>query len=286
VDGKVFYEGGFKNDKRDGHGKMTGSDGKVLYEGEYKDGKMHGHGTVTRADGKVFYEGEWKNGKMHGQGKRTYPDDTVHEGGFKDDKRHGHGKYTWADGTVYEGEYKDGEMHGQGKVTEADGKVLYELTFAGRVLHEGEFEDGQVALPEFVALKPGKYRGGRDHDYRTEKWVSVLLHTTTKGKVEVCKESKNIGGVPHFYVRIGDDMWVWVPAKKLSDYYACLACKKHTRKNCGRCGAKYCCRDCQAAHWSAHKERCKKRHKSKRRVVMSVVASVAAKGSWRKLKLK
>ena len=271
ADGKV-YEGGFKDGGMHGQGKMTSPDGTV-YEGEWRDGKRHGHGKMTFADGKVLYEGEFKDGMRHGHGKMTEADLPVYEGEFKDGKPHGHGTVTWADGTVYEGEYMDGEMHGQGKMTSPDGTV-----------HEGEFKDGerQVHLPEFVAVKPGEYRGGRDGDY-----YLLLLHTTTKGKVEVCKE-ENIGGVHHFYVRIGDDMYVWAPASKLKDYYACSnrSCNKpDTKRHCGRCGAKYCCRDCQAAHWSVHKKRCKKREK---KVKVSIVRdSLAAwmpqpKGSWRR----
>lgn len=39
------YEGDWKNNKREGRGKMFGSDGKN-YEGDFKDNKKEGFGTL------------------------------------------------------------------------------------------------------------------------------------------------------------------------------------------------------------------------------------------------
>jgi hypothetical protein len=87
-----FFEGEFKDGKKNGHGKWTFATGTV-FEGEYKDGKKHGHGKWTFANGDVF-EGD------------------VFEGEFKDGKENGHCKWTYANGTVFEGEYKDGKENG------------------------------------------------------------------------------------------------------------------------------------------------------------------------------
>lgn len=42
----ITYEGGFKNGKKNGFGKMTYRDGTV-YEGEFKDNAIEGSGKYT-----------------------------------------------------------------------------------------------------------------------------------------------------------------------------------------------------------------------------------------------
>ncbi len=49
------------------------------YEGEYKNDKKDGHGKFTWADGRV-YDGEWKNGKQHGIGIYTIPNQKSRKG--------------------------------------------------------------------------------------------------------------------------------------------------------------------------------------------------------------
>ena len=60
---KDVYDGQWKKDLRDGHGKMSFHNGDV-YEGEFSKDKMHGKGTYTYAAGDIFKStGEWKEGK-------------------------------------------------------------------------------------------------------------------------------------------------------------------------------------------------------------------------------
>ena len=47
-----MYEGGWKDDKRQGKGKMIFADGAV-YEGGWNDGMIHGGGKMTYDDGMV-----------------------------------------------------------------------------------------------------------------------------------------------------------------------------------------------------------------------------------------
>ena len=53
-----MYEGCYKNDKRNGRGKLTYPSG-AKYEGEFRNNKRHGEGRLTNADGSVKHEGEW-----------------------------------------------------------------------------------------------------------------------------------------------------------------------------------------------------------------------------------
>lgn len=64
-DGKpafLIYEGGYKDDERSGKGKSYYSNGKICYEGEYKKGKYNGKGTLYNEDGSVQYKGNFKDG--------------------------------------------------------------------------------------------------------------------------------------------------------------------------------------------------------------------------------
>ncbi len=63
-----FYEGEWKNNKRNGKEKITWTDGKWkddIYEGEFKDDYRHGRGVYIWENGDV-YDGEWNQGLKHG----------------------------------------------------------------------------------------------------------------------------------------------------------------------------------------------------------------------------
>ena len=133
-----YYEGEFKNGKKDGKGYMDYElNGYVAeYEGEWKDDKRCGKGTYKRysmgggASHTYKYEGEWLNDMEHGEGTQTTGDQRglhlstiteIYIGGFKEGKRHGHG------------------------IIERDG---YDGNFAkGKEYFEGEFENGRLTGP-------------------------------------------------------------------------------------------------------------------------------------------
>ena len=59
-DGKIIYEGEFKNDKKHGHGILYYQDGNKFYEGSFTNDAFYGHGKATYYnDEKIIYEGEW-----------------------------------------------------------------------------------------------------------------------------------------------------------------------------------------------------------------------------------
>ena len=60
------YEGLWKNNKANGHGKFIHSNGDV-YEGNWVDDKVNGQGVYNHANGTV-YDGEWANDQKHGFG--------------------------------------------------------------------------------------------------------------------------------------------------------------------------------------------------------------------------
>ena len=84
---------------------MTYADNSV-YKGEWKDDLRNGEGKMTYADNSV-YVGEWKDDLRNGVGKMTYADNSVYVGYWKDDQRKGKGKMTYTNGDVYEDVWKD-----------------------------------------------------------------------------------------------------------------------------------------------------------------------------------
>lgn len=64
------YEGDFRQNRLEGHGKYILSDGTV-YEGEFKSNCMHGYGICVFADGSR-YEGEYSENRITGIGVFYY----------------------------------------------------------------------------------------------------------------------------------------------------------------------------------------------------------------------
>lgn len=133
-----YYEGEFKNGKKDGFGYMDYElNGYVAeYEGEWKDDKRCGKGTYKRysmgggASHTYKYEGEWLNDMEHGQGTQTTSDE--------------HGMHLSTITEVYTGGFKEGKRHGHGVIVK-DG---YDGNFAkGQETYEGEFEEGRLVGP-------------------------------------------------------------------------------------------------------------------------------------------
>lgn len=57
-----FYEGEYKEDKKDGYGVYRWSNGSV-YEGSFKNDLKHGEGTIKYNNGKIAHLC-WKNGEV------------------------------------------------------------------------------------------------------------------------------------------------------------------------------------------------------------------------------
>ena len=72
-DNEAIYKGQW-NEKGERHGKgvQIWKDG-AKYEGYWKHDKANMHGRLIHADGDV-YQGEWKDDKAHGYGEYTHYD--------------------------------------------------------------------------------------------------------------------------------------------------------------------------------------------------------------------
>ena len=68
-----------------------------MYEGEFREDKPNGHGKLYYQDGRV-YEGEFKNDAIEGEGIEYEPNGDKFVGVFKQNERY-EGKIIKADGT-------------------------------------------------------------------------------------------------------------------------------------------------------------------------------------------
>lgn len=100
--------GYFDKGEKGGFGKLYNDEGRLIYEGEYKNGLRNGEGTYYYAQG-LRYEGEFVNGLREGNGVFYWEDGTRWEGPFKNNEMNGEGKY-YDKEESYPCTYKDGEI--------------------------------------------------------------------------------------------------------------------------------------------------------------------------------
>merc|ERR1712066_1103679 len=85
TDGSI-YKGAFADDCMTGPGNMRWKDG-VEYDGQFKCNKRDGHGRMVWLTGKwKSYDGQWKTNSQHGRGTLTDQEDEEHEGVFENGK--------------------------------------------------------------------------------------------------------------------------------------------------------------------------------------------------------
>ena len=132
------YSGMWKNDKKNGFGKMIYhgvnvceddyKEGPIdsMYIGEWKDDKREGKVTMNYGNNEsdlqpddeepMVYSGMWKNDKKNGYGKMIYYywNGFSYEGEWKDDKREGKGTMNIGNENIYVGTWENNERKGQG----------------------------------------------------------------------------------------------------------------------------------------------------------------------------
>jgi len=165
------YEGHFKNNKKEGKGRLTlktgdiykGTwiddvlqpvvkikylDGNGTYKGEVKDFKRHGKGVFTC--GETIYEGFWENDRRNGWGKEINGGSSTYEGHWRNDKQHGHGKLKLKSG-VFEGNWINGRISGYGAVSlqakkEETGVKFLKKNGLSQKEYEGYWINGEIQM--------------------------------------------------------------------------------------------------------------------------------------------
>lgn len=134
------YDGGWKDDLKDGQGKLVTD--SSIYTGLFKNNLLEGAGKLSfNAGGE--YQGNFKNDKYNGTGTRKSAAGDKYTGEWYEGKENGTGSCIYADGCKYDGGWKDGAKDGAG--------VLYDPT--GAVLHQGSWKQGVFYDPNSAALE-------------------------------------------------------------------------------------------------------------------------------------
>lgn len=63
-----IYKGQWIGNQRDGRGEEVNLEEKTYYIGEFKEDKKDGYGRIVMDNG-IVYEGDWQEGVAHGEGK-------------------------------------------------------------------------------------------------------------------------------------------------------------------------------------------------------------------------
>lgn len=189
---ELIYEGEYKNNKRNGHGKAYYSDGS-FYVGEWKDNKKHGKGVLQRMDGSAI-EGTWKNDLYDGRmviknlltlKKYTcdYKDgvliETVKVTNLKLKGNYETQKLTLKDKKEYEGHVLNGKPHGRG--------VCYDKSYNSTHKYEGSFKKGKFTGYGSYVADDSEYVG----QFKNYMRHGIGVQYYSNGKAEVCGNFKN-----------------------------------------------------------------------------------------------
>ena len=136
------YEGNKENGLRNGNGRFTYVTG-AFYEGEWKNNKKDGKGVLMNGDGKTIYDGFWVNDKYHGKGilynqninftneEFNYEDfDNLNgrwlrfEGVFVEDEKCGKGLLCLINGERFYGNFENDLANGTGNYYKKNGHVV------------------------------------------------------------------------------------------------------------------------------------------------------------------
>ena len=101
------------SEERCGRGVLIESNGS-RYDGYWKEDKKNGKGRLFSATDGKLYEGDWLDNNYHGYGIETWPDGAKYEGQYEFGKKAGDGHFMWADDSEYVGEFRENNIHGKG----------------------------------------------------------------------------------------------------------------------------------------------------------------------------
>lgn len=112
VKASELYIGYFHDSKPNGFLKLY-KDGKLYYEGNWKDGVFNGEGTLYKEDGSIK-KGTWENGRLIQTYYKNNTDEGFYDGYVLDGKPDGIGSMLYRNGSHYEGSWSNGLWSGSG----------------------------------------------------------------------------------------------------------------------------------------------------------------------------
>lgn len=154
--GKMMYDGGYKDGLKHGNGIEYWKSGNVNYKGNWLENKRHGDGKLFYETGELWYNGKWDKHMFNEYGKEYNSDGSMrYDGEWLNDKMHGKGIFFINETVRYEGDMKDGKMCGNGKLL--DNIQIYDGEFRdnkkcghgveynrnGVIIYRGNFEDNE-----------------------------------------------------------------------------------------------------------------------------------------------
>ena len=193
-----YYDGDLKYGNRDGKGIEKTSEGRVIYEGGYKDDCRDGNGTGYFKNGDV-YSGAWCDDEINGTGIMTYANKDVYHGQWKKGYKNGEGTMKFHNGDVYKGEFSDDKMHGVGEYEYAEAAAV-----GNKIMKSiGTWKEGKkCGLFKDIYLKQVYY----DNDeITTESIQNEEAKGGTEVKHETKSEDKDVEEPNHFPVYYDND---------------------------------------------------------------------------------
>jgi hypothetical protein len=157
---KMIYNGEFKDDLREGNGKVISKDGSHYYVGDWLNNKMDGNG-IYYSSKLGTYKGRFHENHFEGKGNLVDLENNVYDGMFHKSQKKGRGELKMNNGNIYVGEFKNDKFNGKGILKDSKGNVI----------QEGEFRDGNLARYKKLSLKDDK--SIRDN-------ISILSKQSTK----------------------------------------------------------------------------------------------------------
>mmetsp|Transcript_4542 Transcript_4542/g.11233 ORF Transcript_4542/g.11233 Transcript_4542/m.11233 type:complete len:753 (-) Transcript_4542:26-2284(-) len=167
--GVEYYEGMWKNARREGTGSYHYADGTV-YTGDWVEDRPTGQAVILFST-QARYEGPTIEGTPEGEGVLTMPDGSEYQGQFRNGVRHGQGRMQFADGSLFEGEWENGKFlkgvltrngnRYEGKFHEGrrEGKGVCTYGIDGSVYDGYWRDDKRDGAGVYTSPTGGEYRG-------------------------------------------------------------------------------------------------------------------------------
>lgn len=200
-DGKLRYDGQFKDGVFDGKGMMVMDHYDETYHGQFKKGKKNGDGVMKDENNIIILRGTWKNDILV-YGKEYYDESNKvlydgHANGYKTGEivKHGKGTY-WEDfngNEYFVGTFKNNSKEGKGAVYKKDGNSPFYLKSEGiykRNLLNGLATDywksGKIEFKgQYVnGRRTGRGKRYHDNEKNTIEAEGNFLRGRLKGKAK------------------------------------------------------------------------------------------------------